>query len=86
MGATRIYDFSDINGIDEMSGHIKIDNYNRELGNNDCVSEWNAAHWRERMGTNQMLFVKELREVGSEAQAVWRQFVEGDKVLSDVMP
>ena len=78
MGATRIYDFSDINGIDEMSGHIKTDNYNREPGNNekrfltDCVSQWNAFHWRERMGTNQMLFVKELSTVvGGEAQAMW---------------
>lgn len=76
-----------------MSGHIKIDKYNGELGN--CqkklltigVSQWNAFRRRERLGTNQMFFVKELSTVvGREAQEMWRQFVERDKVLPDDHP
>ena len=69
-----------------MTGNIKMDTYSGELGNrqkkviDDCMTQWSAFQRRERMGTNQMMFVKELSTVmGGEAQAVWRRFVQRDE-------
>ena len=39
------------------------------------------------MGSNQMLFVKELSTViGGEAQAVWRRFVHRDEEIEEGEP
>lgn len=76
-----------------MTGNIKIDSYNGELGNSekkfmtDCVSQWNAFERKERMGTTQMLFVKELRFLaGLEAQTVCTRFVEREEELLEGEP
>lgn len=71
-----------------MAGNIKIELYNGELGNpqnkfiTDCETQWIEFEKRERMGANQLLYIQALStDLGGEAQAVWRYFMERDMPL-----
>ena len=48
----------------------------------DCETQWIEFEKRERLGANQLLYIRALSTVlGGEAQAVWRKFMERDMSL-----